>query len=464
MTVAHGYDIIASMMVTEQKGTEKAIEGLRVKALKLEGSSLREQCDVSILSDAPSQNGRSKGHFGNDLEYAFFGILPNSLDLPDFWPIPLELKSAPLKLSNATGQLVPKERIVLGIINYFDIVKESFEKSHFLLKNKTILIVWYVYDKLLHSLDMKVDITDIWRCIQEDGKQIEEDWNLIVNKIKSGHAEDISEGDTLYLGACTKGSTAALSYRNQPFSKIKAKQRAFCFKISYVKHIYETMKERKRHREEQQRFLPKDGSASLEQTVLNLFSPFIGKTSSQIEHMLGIHSNAKSRFALYARTILGYSEKNKSFYEFDAANIQIKTIRIERNGKPKEDMSFKNIKFKEVIEQDWEDSDLYQELISKFIFVVFRKTSDGLDYYLDKVKFWNMPESDLDKVQQVWEKTKTQIIRRDFDHLPKKSENPIIHVRTKGKDSSDLTETADGSWVTKRCFFLNNTYIASKIL
>jgi hypothetical protein len=113
--------------------------------------------------------------------------------------------------------------------------------------------------------------------------------------------------------------------------------------------------------------------------------------------------------------------------------------------------------------QEWEDSDLYQELISKFIFVVFKKTTDGLDYYLDKVKFWNMPESDLDIVQKVWETTKNQIIRKEYNKLPKKSENSIIHVRTKGKNNLDLTETADGSWITKRCFFLNNAYIASKV-
>lgn len=446
----------------EQQKAEQEIKRLLKKAQKLEDSTLREQCDVSVLAEEVSEQNHGKGHFGNGLETAFFGLKPNSMDRPDFWPVPLELKSAPLKHSDARNRLIPKERIVLGIINYYDVINETFETSHFKFKNEAVLIVWYIYDKLLRSVDMKIDLVDLWRCIQEDGRQIEEDWNRIVDKVKAGKAEEISEGDTLYLGACTKGATADTSLRSQPKSPIKAKQRAFCFKISYVNHIYETMKERKEHRAEQQRFLPRDGSVSLEQTVLDLFRPFKGKTSAQIETMLGIHSDAKSRFAFYARTILGYSEKNKSFYEFDAANIQIKTIRVERNGKPREDMSFKNIKFKEIVDQEWDDSDLYQELISKFIFVVFRKTTDGLDYYLDKVKFWNMPESDLDKVQQVWEKTKSQIIRRDFNHLPKKSESPIIHVRTKGKDSSDLTETADGSWVTKRCFFLNNSYIASK--
>ncbi len=440
---------------------DKAEERILEKARLLEHKSISDVADVQLMTSEVAEGKTGKGSFGQFLEEAYFGIPNNNRPEPDFWPIPVELKAAPLKLSEKTNSLVPKERIVLGIINYNELVTESFETSHFKLKNETILIVWYLYDKLLENKDIKIDLADFWRCIQEDGTQIREDWNKIFEKVKSGHAEEISEGDTLFLGACTKGATTETSYRSQPYSSVKAKQRAFCFKISYVNHIYETLKARQQNRFNQTRFLANGSNLSIEETVTTLFAPYIGITSAKLGKMLNIESSAKSRFALYARAILGYSEKNKSFYEFDAANIQIKTIRLEKNGKPKEDMSFKNIKFKEIISQEWEDSDLYQELVSKFIFVVFRKTQDEKDYYIEKVKFWNMPESDLDTVQEVWEKTKLRSLLKEFYNLPKKSENPIIHVRTKGKDSSDLTETADGSLITKRCFFLNNTYIAS---
>ena len=49
--------------------------------------------------------------------------------------------------------------------------------------------------------------------------------------------DEISEGDTMYLGACTKGPTAEKSLRSQPFSDIKAKQRAYSLKQSYVSEI-----------------------------------------------------------------------------------------------------------------------------------------------------------------------------------------------------------------------------------
>ena len=59
---------------------------------------------------------------------------------------------------------------------------------------------------------------------------------FINKKIASGKAHELSEGDTFYLGACTKGANA-LSVTKQPFSEIPAKQRAYSFKQGYVNHI-----------------------------------------------------------------------------------------------------------------------------------------------------------------------------------------------------------------------------------
>lgn len=439
----------------------EAIKSILVRARALENSTIGKQ--LTLATDIEEKrNSSDKGSFGQYLQSSYFQIPPNPKSEPDFWPIPVELKAAPLK-KTSTGALTPKERIVLGIIDYNTIIKETFADSHFLAKNATILIVWYLYSKNLSNKDTPIDLTDIWECVEEDGKQIQEDWELICQKVKDGHAEDISEGDTLFLGACTKGATAETSYREQPNSVIRAKQRAFCFKTSYTKHVYEVMKQRKTSRASETRFIPEGEKETIEQRVYKLFVPFCGKTTAEIEKTLSIHSEAKSRFAVYARLILGFSAKNKAFYEFDAANIQIKTIRVENNNKIREDMSFKNIQFKEIITQEWEDSDLYQELTSKFIFVIFHKTADEQDYYLKEVRFWNMPEPDLDIAKVAWETTRFMIRANKMDNLPKKKEFPIIHVRTKGRNSQDLMETPAGTMETKRCFFLNRHYIESII-
>ena len=65
---------------------------------------------------------------------------------------------------------------------------------------------------------------------------IEHDWETIMEKVRAGRAHELSEGDTLYLAACTKGANAS-SVRQQPFSELPAKQRAYSLKSSYMTQI-----------------------------------------------------------------------------------------------------------------------------------------------------------------------------------------------------------------------------------
>lgn len=98
-------------------------------------------------------------------------------------------------------------------------------------------MVFYLHDKDLDLLDYIIKLVDDWQYPDEDLKIIKQDWELINQKIKDGKAHELSEGDTFYLGACTKGSTALKSFRDQPFNKEQAKQRAYSLKQGYVNHI-----------------------------------------------------------------------------------------------------------------------------------------------------------------------------------------------------------------------------------
>ena len=94
------------------------------------------------------------------------------------------------------------------------------------------------------------------------------------------------------------------------------------------------------------------------------------------------------------------------------------------------------------------------------------------EYVLDRVKFWNIPNDDLDEVRRVWART-VQTIREGVqliqtprgisNNLPKQAESPVAHVRPHGKDASDKLPLPDGRMMTKQCFWLNNTYIAEQI-
>jgi DNA mismatch repair protein MutH len=446
----------------------KSKEAILDFARKLEGSSVAEALDKNkmyggvLLADGvniPEKTYLGKGGFGNYLEEAYFGTINNSFSRADFEEAGLELKTAPLKRL-ANGQIRAKERIVLGLMDFMSIVNETFENSHFLEKNNLILLVFYFHDSIKELCDLDIPLVDIWDCIREDGTQIREDWELIVKKVREGRAHEISEGDTLYLGACTKGATRDTSQRAQPYSDLLAHARAFCFKVQYVNHIFQVLNNRKENREISYFHIDKHADTSLDQVIQKRFHPYIGMDAQEICSLIDMPYNSKIKnfYALLTKQILGAKE-NQQIYEFQAAGIQIKTIRIEPNGKCKESMSFKQIRYKEIITQEWEDSDFYLELTSKFFFIIFRHNNFDEPYALERVFLWNMPEKDLRVVEQVWQDTKQKIAKGIYDNFLKSSEDMIAHIRPHARDSYDLMQTPQGTMEKKKSFWLNRSYI-----
>ena len=86
--------------------------------------------------------------------------------------------------------------------------------------------------------------------------------------------------------------------------------------------------------------------------------------------------------------------------------------------------------------------------------------------------FWSIPDSDLEKVKDTWEEA-IKVFRRGvkFTYKPNKTENDlpkskfngVSHVRPKGTDSNDVDELPNGGFITKQCFWLNNSYISEVI-
>ena len=390
---------------------------------------------AGLDQDIPEEdrtNPKNKGFFGNYLESAYFGKKNDNKSQPDFPQAKLELKASPLK-TTSNYEVKVKERLVLNHFTYNDLDKEIFEQSHFKNKNENILIVFYNYNPKLFVGDLHIELVDLWQCLKEDEYQIKCDWETIVDKIHKGKAHEISEGDTLYLGACTKGATAASSLQTQPHSDIKAKGRAFCFKLGYINHIFQVLMERKRKcRTHESRILLKN--ESFEKKILSLFKPYMKKTADVISKLRNRDYNLKdkSRYANLARSIVGLNKKENNLYEFNASGVQLKTIRVESNYKINEAISFKAIDYNEIIEEEWEDSYFYSAITSKFIFVLFKRDSSESEYYLDRVLFWQIPEKDYKQFEEVWSDTKEKVKQGDYQHFLKIKENPISHIRPHG--------------------------------
>ena len=103
--------------------------------------------------------------------------------------------------------------------------------------------------------------------------------------------------------------------------------------------------------------------------------------------------------------VLPQNGKISKSEEFQKANIIPKTVRINVNGSITESMSFPAFDFKKLASEDWDTSEFKTMLEqTKFLFVIFRFQKDG-SLVFDDLVFWNIPDEDIDEVQNVWKRT-----------------------------------------------------------
>lgn len=233
-------------------------------------------------------------------------------------------------------------------------------------------------------------------------------------------------------------------------------------------------------------------TGNFEDKVINKINFYVGKTEKSLYQSFGIDLLNKSkqinRILIYRMLDINTERAE----EFDKANIVIKTIRVQKNGKPRESMSFPKIVIKDFVNQEFEESLEYNFFeTTRFLFVVFQEKEDGL-YVLKGAKFWNMPIDELDTVgKREWESYKLKfLLGVNFEvkkqksgkiiignDLPKKRDNKIFHLRPHSLKSayyingvyygegklSDMDELPNGDKMTHQCFWFNNDYIAKII-
>lgn len=422
-----------------------------------------------IVSDE-AENKRNKGNLGQIIEEKFFHYDCNSDSRADFYEAGVELKVTPYKV-NKNGTISAKERLILTMIDYFEVVNEDFENSHMWQKSRLILLVYYLYNKeIKFNLDYRIGYSRLFTPPEQDKKIIKHDYEVIVSKIKAGKAHELSEGDTLYLGAAPKAATAK-DRRKQPFSNELAKPRAFAFKNSYMTYVLNTyiVPGEKTY----EPIIENDVVDSFEEYVIDKINQYKGYSVDELCSEFDIDSRKKPKNleAMLAFRILGI--KGNHAEEFEKANVVVKTIRIGKSGKIKESMSFPTFKFKELIQEEWEDSTFGNYLReTRFLFVVY-KFDDNDVLRLQGSQFWNIPYHDLEvEVQSVWNRTKQVLLDgleieqrngKNYNNFPNASENPVCHVRPHAQNAQDTYELPDGRQYPKQCFWLNNHYILSQL-
>lgn len=441
---------------------------LITQSKKATGKTFGELDNKSRIS-----SGKTKGIFGHIIEESLFNYDINSSREPDFKEAGVELKVTAVKKLKKEGYSA-KERLVLNIIDFNSEYKFDFYESSFWKKNQSLLLMFYLYEPDKSFKDYTILNSILYEYPDEDLPIIKKDREIIINKILNGNAESLSERDTMYLGACPKGSSKK-SVTDQPFSNIKAMKRAYAFKSGYMTQI---IRKYVMGKDENEKII-KDSKILTTQTfddyVLSEINKNIGDSLDTLIEKFGLESNSKNINAQIISRILGVKNIRKSD-EFLKANIKIKTIQKKDTGTIKESMSFPAFKYQEIVQESWEDSQLREMfLTTKWLFVIFTKTKKEI--ILERAFFWSMPDKILENdIKLLWIDTvhKIQLGKiynytnsrgQRITHFLGSSETEVAHVRPHGLNKDDtyplpvLDQKLGVNEYTKSCFWLNSKYI-----
>ena len=426
---------------------------------------------------------KSKGQYGNYIEKYFYGYQPNSDSEPDFEKIGVELKVTPFKV-NKNGSISAKERLVLTILNHMEENLEDFYETHLWEKCSKILLLFYnglIPNQTL--ADYIIEKVFMYEWFEEDMEVILEDYKRITQKIKDGRAHELSESDGNYLSTCTKGAGGGKDFRIQPFSDELAKQRAWELKSSYMTYLINNKIFNQKERESVV------GTAhgekkSFTQIISDKILSYKGMTEAELYQKFDVNPKAKGKNSSLIKTILGLTGDLEKTQEFQKANMNLRVIRVDKNGLPKEDSPFKTYNFQELVDiEEWEESHPYLEIYNKrFLFVVFKEVASK-EFVLDNIKFWGFPDRQLDEVQRVWKETRqilmnglqlTQNGHRISTNFPQSKINQVLFTKIHAQNTlyelkpgefvgkgklSDTDVLPDGRHITKHSFWIPKKFL-----
>lgn len=478
-------------------------EELLAYAKKLLGKNFSDVLRESEISSELSENYKlkgKKGNFGDILQEVYFGVPKNSRSEADFAVFGIELKVSPCEeLGN--GNLRAGERLVLSMIAHDKpIDSKKLEQSHFWEKCARLLIIYYLRDKkLIDELLYPIKFVELFTPSEIDLVIIRKDYLLITRKIEAGLAHEISEGDTIYLGACTKGASSKKSLRPQFYpnngARIPAKTRAWCYKQSYMTYVLRNYFSKKKDETEGAIFSNQNvlllRNRTFAEALEEITAPYIGKTKAELCAELDVQAEAKNIFHMLASRML--TNGKDKVVEFEKGGITIKTIRLEQNGKIREAFRFADVDFEEVDQAPSFDESKLSEFLESTLFYIVVFQNNGKDYVFKTAFLWHLPIEDIERVKKDFYDLQS-VVRvgihfdvvqwangpRVLNNLPKPENSEIIHVRThaqnsyyifddergaigKGNISDTVPVPHTGHRCTRHSYWLNKAYILSVV-
>ncbi len=432
------------------------------------------------------REGRGKSGAGLIVE-ACFGIPENPTSEPDFPKCGIELKTLPL-IKTGPGHRV-KERTSISMIDYFELVRESWATASVRRKLSSILFVFVVMNREAPGRSYVLDFR-LWSPGETDQALFQIDWTWTHDRVADGLAHQLSEADEWALAASRKGAGRGKDLVRQPYGDELAQRRAFTLKPSFTSWVFSELLGKRRSESIIEKILPEvrsRGFNAAEQRVLKALTELQGYSLGQIAKRFNIElGDGKSLAANLIKRVLKFTDPSARIKEFEQLGIGVKTIHLRtRDGRPFESVSFPVVNLLELVNQDWEGTELTEEgpvsercdLIDQVGRILFVPTYSDYkgdpqgERVLGRPFFWSPTIKQLSTIEKEWRLFQTEVAegkamydqpcteRGRKNSLTHSKDTQIIHMRPHGRVACDEYLDPLGNRVTKQSFWLNAAFV-----
>jgi DNA mismatch repair protein MutH len=400
---------------------------------------------------------RGKAEVGHAVE-AYFGIRKNSRAEADFPGAGIELKAVPVVRGPSALRI--KERTFLMSINYRHLVEETWATAKVRSKMK-ILFVFYEHLPGRPKAEFPILAIDLFDPDARLEKLLQADWERVQAIVRHGGAHLLSESDGRIMTPSTKSATSR-SRTPQPFNRMPAKPRAFALKPAFTLERFRLATAAAPPSESLIENLGMRRVDTVEEQWLRRFRPYVGMTVAQAAHSLGIPASAnKSYAAAVVRRAFGATGARSRIKEFEEMGLTLRVARVGADMLPYESLSFPAFRYRELVEERWEESDLLS-WIGYMLFVPVRGRTKGTpqeECLLGEPVFWRPSADDLELIRREWELYRLEIERGRALELTPASETVALHVRPHARNREDTDEAPGVGHVVKKSFWFNRSFV-----
>lgn len=168
---------------------------------KLSGLTLNDLAKYTH-SSLPLTPSRGKGWVGQQVE-KFLGATAGSKAEPDFPQLGIELKTLPL---DAKGQV--QESTYVCHIQLMQLNQQSWEDAWVYKKLQHVLWVPYEASKTVEYAQRRIGNAILWQPSAQQAKQLQQDWEEIMEKLCLGEQQQLSAHCGQYLQVRPKAANA----------------------------------------------------------------------------------------------------------------------------------------------------------------------------------------------------------------------------------------------------------------